>query len=81
MKANNAIAGLALFLDQPSQNSIDHGNEHLSTITTTPKVENERNAKRLLNETTDRPGCQCHRCKWAHNVLAGIEKRSFEESR
>jgi hypothetical protein len=41
----------------------------------------EYKAKKWLEETTHRPGCQCHRCAWAHGVIAGRISVSFEDWR
>lgn len=38
-------------------------------------------ARRWLEETSHRPGCQCHRCFWAHGVIAGRIAESFEDWR
>ena len=38
-------------------------------------------ARRWLEETEHRAGCQCHRCHWAHGVIAGRIRASFEEWR
>jgi hypothetical protein len=35
-------------------------------------------AKKWLEETTHRDGCQCHRCHWAHGVIAGAITVTFE---
>ena len=37
-----------------------------------------RPAREWLEETTHRKGCQCHRCFWAHGVLAGRISVGFE---
>jgi hypothetical protein len=38
-------------------------------------------AKRWLGETDHRAGCQCHRCGWAHGVVAGNINMTFEDWR
>lgn len=38
-------------------------------------------AQRWLGETTHREGCQCHKCHWAHGVVSGRIKVTFEEWR
>ncbi len=35
-------------------------------------------AKLHLAETPHRDGCQCHRCGWAHGVIAGRIKVDFD---
>lgn len=35
-------------------------------------------ARQWLAETSHREGCQCHRCAWAHGVIAGRIRVSFE---
>ena len=35
-------------------------------------------AKEWLDRTPHRLGCQCHRCSWAHGVVAGRIKVDFE---
>lgn len=34
-----------------------------------------------LKETPHRPGCQCHRCHWAHGVISGRIKIDFDSWR
>ncbi len=36
-------------------------------------------ARAWLIKTNNRPGCQCHKCRWAHNVIAGITAERFED--
>ncbi len=35
-------------------------------------------ARKWLAGTPHREGCQCHRCFWAHGVIAGRIKVDFE---
>ena len=40
-------------------------------------------ARRWLEETPHRAGCQCHRCHWAHGIISGRVKEplTYEEWR
>ena len=38
----------------------------------------EFHAKKWLEETKHRPGCQCHRCHWAHGVVGGRISVGFD---
>ncbi len=38
-------------------------------------------AKTWLEQTPHRDGCQCHRCHWAHGVIAGRIKWTFDDWR
>ncbi len=38
-------------------------------------------ARAWLEKTEHREGCQCHRCHWAHGVIAGRITVTFEKYR
>lgn len=38
-------------------------------------------ARKWLEDTSHRPGCQCHKCFWAHRVIAGEVNMSFDKWR
>lgn len=50
-------------------------------LTLTGQPVHEHEARRWLAETPHREGCQCHRCFWAHGVIAGRIRISFEDWR